>query len=122
MADHHGIANSVLGNVFETHLFNRDGPLPGPNKQERLGFLNDDIRGYYSIEGVGNRLPPLKQENICSGGDNFPDLKGPLVKAANTRSCVKYCLDLQERAVRLNPTPQNKHMLKVVASLDAIYE
>ena len=43
------------------------------------------------------------------------------MKAANTRSCVPFALALQRRATEECATTVNKHMLKVVESLDVLY-
>ena len=52
----------------------------------------------------------------------LPELKGSSVKAANTRALAPYALNLQQRAVASDPSPVNKHALKVVESLQAAYE
>eukprot|EP00974_Lingulodinium_polyedra_P039185 3755191-Lingulodinium_polyedra.AAC.1 len=53
--------------------------------------------------------------------DGFPELHGPAVKAANTKSLVPFALSLQQRAVSNDPTDLNRHALKVVQSLDEAY-
>jgi len=109
MSDHHGVAGSVSANIFDTHLSNRDGPLPGSNRDDRLAVLNGDIRAYNSFHGVKNRLPPLKHENICVPGE-YPNLKGTLVKAANTRSIIPYCVALQRRATTIDSSAKQAHV------------
>lgn len=121
LLDHHGVTSLVAGNIIWIHLRDRDGILPGTTIDERLDFFNNDLRAYYSFRGVRNRLPPLRQSNLM-GDSGYPELKGPLVKAANTRSLVPFLLNFQERAVNANPTMQNRHMLKVVHSVHMLYE
>ena len=120
--DHHGLAGHVIANILYKHVSGeRDAEvLPGENVDERLAFLNADIRAYYTAAKVENRLPPLKMDNLKNGP--WPVLKGQNVKAANTRALVPYVLQLQQRAVDLNPNDTNKHMLKVVHSLQCMYD
>ena len=91
-----------------------------PNQQARLDFLNDDIKASYSCQGVHNRLPTLKLSSLMREGD-FPGLHGKAIKAANTRAAAPYCMELQRRAVALDPSPLEKHMFKVIESLNALY-
>ena len=120
LIDHHGVASHVVGNIFWAHVRAASAVVPGDNQEQRLAFLNDDVRAYYTARGVSNRLPKLKITNIRD--DEFPELKGNSVKAANTRSLVPYALELQQRAVAIAPTEKNKHALKVVESLQALYD
>jgi len=120
MLDHHGVSSHVVGNVFWHHLREATGVLPGPNIDARLQSLNDEIKAYYQIRGVQNRVPTLKSSNICES--EFPELKGGAIKAANTRSLVPFALKLQRRAVDISPTPMSKHMLKAVESLQSAYD
>ena len=122
MCDHHGVANHVAGNIAETHLANSSGPLPGANKELRREFLNADMKAWQSMYGVRNRLPALKQDNICKGLEHYPDLRGPVVKAANSRSSIGYFRELQKRALEIDSSALNKHKFKVVDSLFSIYE
>ena len=39
LADHHGVAGHVIGNILEMNLCNADEPLPGDNKEARLDFF-----------------------------------------------------------------------------------
>ena len=119
--DHHGITSVILANVLAYHIRRASPLLPGSTLEERLTSLNDEIRAWYSIAGIENRLPRLKQTNIWVDGE-FPEMQGNAVKAANTRSLAPFVLDLQQRAVDIAPTDVNKHMLKVVESLHAAYE
>ena len=56
------------------------------------------------------------------GDSGFPESKGQLVKAANTRSVVPYLLEFQRRACRANNSPQNRHIFKVIESLQKPYD
>ena len=69
--------------------------LPGSSIEERLAFLNDDVRAFYNANHVNNRLPPFREENIKGG--EWPELNGRNVKAANTRAFVPYLVALQEK-------------------------
>ena len=120
MWDHHGITSTAIGCIFDHHVKQARGLLPGPNQQARLDFLNDYIKASYSCQGVHNRLPTLKLSNLMREGD-FPDLHGKAIKAANTRAAAPYCMELQRRAVALDPSPLEKHMFKVIESLNALY-
>eukprot|EP00974_Lingulodinium_polyedra_P037438 3590590-Lingulodinium_polyedra.AAC.1 len=77
MLDHHGVTSHVVANIFWAHLSGEreSDALPGANLQERLDFLNADIRAYYQARNVSNRLPPLKESNI-KPSTNCPELKG----------------------------------------------
>lgn len=120
LADHHGVANHVVGNVFYAQICDPAGPLPGNSQQARLDFLNDDIRGYNSLRAVQSRLPRLKMDNIIVG--DFPELRGTLVKAANSRQVVPYAVDLARRARAKTGTDPSKHAFKCVDTLHRIYD
>ena len=122
MCDHHGVTSHVIGNVLWAHLANEceSNVLPGIRREDRLAFLQQDINAFYRHCNVDNRLPPLKESNIKA--DAFPELRGNGVKAANTRALLPYVCDLQKRATQQNPTPKNKHMLKVVDLLQTAYD
>ena len=94
LLDHHGLASLILGNILWHHLRRACRLLPGDSQGDRLDFLNDDIRGFYTTRAVQNRLPRLKLSNAIEGG-GYPELKGRAVKAANTRALVPYAVDLQ---------------------------
>jgi len=121
LLDHHGVTSHVAGNMIYIHVRDRDGILPGDTIDQRLEFFNNDVKAYYSHRGASSRLPPLRQSNL-SGESGYPELHGPLVKAANTRHLVPFLLDMQERATRASPTHRNRHMLKVAQSLNKLYE
>ena len=122
MLDHHGVSSHVVANVFWTHLSgDRDcDVLPGDNMEDRLAFLNADISAFYTHARVQNRLPRLNESNIKA--EDFPELKGNAIKAANTKGVVPYVLALQRRAVALHRSPRNVHMLKAAESLQACYD
>ena len=120
MWDHHGITSTAVGSIFQHHV-KKGTCLPGANQQERLDFLNEDIKASYAMQGVTNKLPRLKLSNLHREGD-FPDLHGQAVKAANTRAAVPYCKALQARSVAMDATPIEKHMFKVIESIDACYK
>ena len=121
LLDHHGVTSHIAGNTIYIQLRERDGILPGSTIDERLGMFNNDLMAFYSTTGCRNRLPPLRQSNLM-GDSGYPELRGQLIKAANTRSLVPYLLDLQQRACTANNTIQNRHMLKVLDSLQKLYE
>jgi len=119
LLDHHGVASMVVANVVAMQVCFENLVTPGANQDQRLAFINDDIKAYYSARRVQHRLPPLKMSNVMKCG--FPDLHGPAIKAANTRALVPYALALQQRAARIEPTVINRHALKVVESLNEAY-
>ena len=112
----------MTGNILATHLWNAAGPLPGATIPNRLEFLNADMKARQSMYGIRNNLPALKQDNICKGLQHYPDLRGPVVKAANSRSSIGYFRELQKRALEIDSSALNRHMFKVVDSLFSIYE
>ena len=122
MMDHHGITSHIVANILQQHVGGdrESDVLPGSNVQERLDFLNAEIKQFYSAEGVVNRLPPLGDSNL-KATDGFPELHGNGIKAANTRSIVPYVRDLQQRATTMAPSRSNRHILKIINSLDCIY-
>jgi len=118
--DHHGVTSHLVGNIFDTQLSDAHGPLPGANLDARLDFLNSDIAAFSSLARVNSRLPTLKLDNI-RGGD-FPELKGQLIKAANTRQAIPYAVNLATRAVALRPTDENKHALRCISAMHELCE
>ena len=120
MIDHHGIASHIAANIITILVRERDGLLPGSSIEERLDFFNNELDAYYGIRGVANRLPPLRYSNLLDD-TGYPELHGKLVKAANTRSVIPFLLNLQRRAVDRDPTLTNRHILKVVDSLQSLY-
>ena len=118
MVDHHGVGSHIVGNIVWTHLSgDRDcDVLEGANLEDRVTFLNAKLKAWYSEHRVQNKLPTVKATNF-KDGDRFPELKGNGVKAANTKAVIPFVLELQQRATRLNPSPRNKHMEKVVLAL-----
>ena len=122
MADHHGVISHVCANILYDHLAadRSTNVLPGASIDDRLGFLNGDLAEYYHAHHVHNRLPPFRLENIRDS--DWPVLKGNNVKAANTRALVPYVHILQQRAVIMNASPHNRHMLKVIASVHGILD
>lgn len=120
MSDHHGVISHVVANVLWAHIGgDREAAvIPGSNMEQRLAFLNEDVRAFYNANHVHNRLPPFREENIKDGP--WPELKGRNVKAANTRAFVPYVVALQERATTMADTPKNRHMLRVVRAVAGI--
>ena len=118
--DHHGVISHLIGNIFDIQLSDAHGPLPGPNLDARLDFLNGDIAAYNSLARVNSRVPTLKLDNI-RGGD-FPELKGQLIKAANTRQLIPYVVNLATRAVNCTPTNENKHALRCITAMHLLCE
>ena len=94
--DHHGLTSHIIGNVLWCHVSSDRlcNVFPGNTTDERLDFMNDDIRAFYSAQRVNNRLPTLKASNLKKS-DNFPVLHGNGIKAANTKALVPYILDVQ---------------------------
>ena len=73
MMDHHGITSNIVANILWEHVGGdrQCDALPGSNVQERLDFLNAEIKQFYSAEGVASRLPPLGEGNL-KGASGFP--------------------------------------------------
>ena len=51
-----------------------------------------------------------------------PELRGNAAKGANTKALVPDASQLQRRATDMCPSEYNRHMLKVAASLQAVYD
>ena len=119
MLDHHGCTSVILGSILYEHVCpeRETETLPGVTIDDRIEFLNSDIRGFYSHCDVANRIPRLKQTNIYDG-----ELKGQGIKGANTKALVPYVFELQRRAVSMSKSAKQKHMLKCIESLKAIYD
>ena len=120
LLDHHGVASHVTANIMAMHLGHQNNVLPGASQDERMSFLNDEIQEWYSLRRVDCRLPRLRLASIYR--DGFPELHGNAVKAANTRALVPFVAELAKRAVDVDPSELNKHGLKVIESLNAVYE
>ena len=118
--DHHGVAGHVIANIIAMHVIDKAHVVPGSSQEQRLAFVNEDIKGFYSTQHVPHRMPPIKMSNLLLRG--FPELHGPAIKAANTKALVPFVLDLQRRAVAQDPSMLNRQAYKVVQSLARAYE
>ena len=65
-------------------------------------------------------MPRIKKDWLLKAG--YANLHSPAVKAANTRAVVPYCVELQRRSVAIDATKLEKHMFKVIESIDALYK
>ena len=119
MLDHHGCTSIIVGSILNEHVSpeHETQALPGNTIDERIEFLNSDLKGYYSFHDVANRIPRIKHSNINEG-----ELKGNGVKGANTKALVGYAFLLQQRAVNMHNSSKQKHMFKCIESLKAIYD
>ena len=116
LLDHHGVVSHVVGNIFAMHVLSPSPILAGATQEDRIDFLNDDLKGFYRTHGVQNRIPALKLSNIMK--DSFPQLHGKAIKAANSRALMPFALELQQRATAADHSDINRHALKVVESLN----
>jgi hypothetical protein len=119
MLDHHGCASVIIGSILYEHVCpdHETEALPGNTIDDRIEFLNSDVRGFYSCCAVANRIPRIKQSNIYEG-----ELKGNGIKGANTKALVPYVFELQKRAVNMHGSSKQKHMFKCIESLKTIYD
>ena len=92
--------------------------FPGNTTDGRLDFMNGDKQACCSAQRVNNRLQTLKASSL--NNDDFPELHGNGIKAANTKALAPYILDVRKRATELNGCIQHKHMWKVVESLHIV--
>jgi hypothetical protein len=58
------------------------------NQDQGLAELNDRIRAYYTQYKPPSRVPTLTMENLSC--KEWPDFRGPAVKAANTRNLYRF--------------------------------
>ena len=73
------------------HLVVHDSRL-GPTQAERLEETNRRLLHFYSSQPGGNRMPPLKLQNLASKGWGL--LHGRTVKAANCRALAPFLMEL----------------------------
>ena len=78
------VTSSVLGGVLR-ELTRLD--TLGPNREQRMGRINEELATWYSAHPGWHRLPRIKLANLVST-DGWSDLHSPAVKAANTRASV----------------------------------
>ena len=116
-----GVTASLLGNALWKLVRVASTTVPGDTQAARMDFINEDMRAFYTARRVENRLPPLRISNLTTEG-GFPELHGPIVKAANTRSLAPFVLELQRRAVEADATESNRHCFKALESLCAAYD
>ena len=66
----------------------------GSKQEDRLDKINDMMKVFQSaaVSNTQHRMPPLKLSNLRK--DGWSCLQGPIVKSANTRSLLPFCMDL----------------------------
>ena len=89
IVDHHGVASKAIGTLFVEIC--ADGELCGGNKEENLAILNDRIKTFQQESRERNPCPKLYWKNLTFDGDSWPELHGPVIKGATTKSLAGFC-------------------------------
>ena len=69
----------------------------GPNQDVRMAAINADLHTYNTAHRVSSSIGELRITNLYHGATNWSELKGPLIKAANTRHLLPFMQVLCDR-------------------------
>ena len=85
--DHHGVCGIVCAGVLLELVRNPSGL--GATVGDRLAAINRELKLYQSQRMVSSKFPAITRDMLCRG-TGWAELKGPLVKAANTRHLTPF--------------------------------
>ena len=86
-------------------IYNNGKPSLGATQDARLATINHRLASFYEEhKGISSRLEQLTLNTLLPGGSSqYADLRGPTVKAANTRQAMPMLRELANRS-SLTPT------------------
>ena len=99
VVDYRGVASHLLGNAFWHFVSTRCFP-DCRNQESSFDALNAAMVSNQRQHGVLHKLPRLDKANLFgkeASGTSFPVLRGPGVKAANTRAAVPFVAELSRQ-------------------------
>ena len=85
--DHHGLCGLLLAGVLLELVRNPSGL--GATVADRLAAINRELKRYQSEHLVSSKFPVITRDILCRG-TGWAELKGPRVKAANTRHLTPF--------------------------------
>ena len=90
--DHRGVICIAAGSLIYK-IVATVGAL-GPRQEDRLQKINEAMKEFQSVDNnnTPHRMPPLRLSNLRNSG--WSELHGPVVKSANTRCLLPFCMDL----------------------------
>jgi hypothetical protein len=115
--DHHGVSSKAIGSFFYEIVC--DGELPGSaNKELNMRILTQRIHIFQAANGTRNKCPKLFLKNLINIEDesnSFPELHGPVIKAATTKDLIPFCSYLADQLD--DGTPYKSRRAKVFQCL-----
>ena len=110
--DHHGVWGRVFGSTVWFVVSNDGVPTLGDTQQRRLDVINQLLAMWYKNEGSGvtARIDRLNANSLVPAGTaHYADLRGPTIKAANTRQAMPFLATLAEK--HLTDNENTDHLL-----------
>ena len=101
ICDCNGVANIVAGSTMR-HLIEHEQRL-GNNQEARMESINQEKELFYKNNLSTHRMPPLKLSNLTGPG-GWALLKGPVVKALNTRCLAPFLAHIAEKYFKTRQT------------------
>lgn len=120
ICDYRGITSLVIANTLWGIVQDRE---IAHTQEQSLAILNAEVAEFYSVNNVQNRLPEITVSMLIDDKSRTtaqPQLKGPTVKAANTRSLLPYVAELARR--KDTGTPKTRHRRKLCEWLQRFYD
>ena len=117
VVDHRGLAGCIAGSVL-VDLIKRERRL-GASQEVRLRTINERLDEWNSNHILSSCLSNIELQNLTRE-DGWSMLKGPLVKAANTRNLIPYVESLCVEFYSEHDDFGNS-VLHVVKSLNRVY-
>ena len=127
VCDYKGVTGKIFGSTVwsvmcETlAIFQTVFPGCADTREARLVALDLSLRSWCKTHLIRNRLPKLCMRALFTSGtaNDFPNLVGPGVKAANTRACVGWLRWLSTRFNNFGVL--ENHRFVVCSSIDDYY-
>ena len=102
--DYRGVGSHIAGNIFWHFV---SSGFPGcANQAESLDALNLKRIQFQKATGVQHRLPSIEKTSFFGNSPvttSFPILRGPGIKASNTRCCASFVLSLAQELSDQSP-------------------
>lgn len=121
VTDDKGVASIFIGSLFMDLI--RSRALGNHNFEQGLDIINDQIYDHYNVTRELNRVPKLGESNLTvvnARGSTFPQLRGPGIKAANTRCLMKFCVTLARTYD--DGTDYSRHRRRAAACFQDFYD
>ena len=118
-----GLTSMVIGNCLFEAVYFREVPNTVVHA-DSIAALNDDLDRFYQGARADSMIPELQLGHFINEQtplQNYPILKGPGIKAANTRNLVPWVRQLMEK-LDTGESEHKKIRRKLVQLLDEFYE